>query len=228
MAPVIGITAYAETARWGPWEQPYTLVPENYVTSMQAAGAHVVVLPAEPDPTEVVARLDGLIVAGGADLDAALYGAEPHATNDVPRSARDAHELAAYRAARERGLPVLGICRGLQVMAVAHGGSLVQHLPDHVGADTHRPAPGLFSTHGATFAADSLVSRVLGTTATTVNSSHHQAVADAGSLTVTGWAEDGTVEACEDPSAPFVLGVQWHPEALDDPSLFRALAAAAG
>jgi len=227
MAPVIGITAYTEPARWGAWDEIATLVPADYPAAVQATGAHAVVLPADPDPAEVVARLDGLIVAGGADLDASLYGREPHPTNDVPRSARDAHELAAYRAARARGIPVLGICRGIQVMAVAHGGTLVQHLPDLVDADTHRPAPGVYSAHGARFADGSLVARVFGTTKMDVNSSHHQAVDDPGDLTITGWADDGTVEVCEDPTAPFVIGVQWHPEVLSDPALFLALTEAA-
>ena len=120
---------------------------------------------------------------------------------------------------------MFGICRGLQVMAVASGGRLEQHLPDHVGT-LHRDAPGTFNDHAAKFAPDSLVARILATTATTVNSSHHQAVSDPGSLRVTGWAEDESIEVCEDPTASFVLGVQWHPEVMPDDRLFKAFVAA--
>ena len=184
-------------------------------------------LPPDEDGVEALDRVDALVIAGGADVDPTRYGEEPHPTTDAPRRDRDASELGLYRRARRLGLPVLGICRGLQVMAVASGGRLVQHLPDEVRGTRHRDAPGTFNRHGATFAPGSLVARILGTTATEVNSSHHQSVRDAGSLTVTGWADDGTIEVAEEPSSPFVLGVQWHPEEDDDPRLFLALVDAA-
>jgi putative glutamine amidotransferase len=224
--PVIGISCYVEQARWGAWDQPAALVPLGYVEQVQRAGGIATVLPPDPDAA-VVDRLDGLVLAGGPDLDAARYGAEPHPTADPPRQPRDAAEVALYRAARDRGLPVLGICRGLQVMALAHGGSLHQHLPDIVGDDRHRRQRGTYSEHGARFAADTLIAGLLGAGEAVVNSSHHQALDDPGSLTVTGWADDGTIEVCEDPAADFVLGVQWHPEAADDPRLFDGLIAAA-
>lgn len=226
MRPVIGITSYLERARWGAWDTPAVLIHEQYVAAVREAGGTPVVLPPGED-AEVLDRLDALILTGGADVDPATYGAEPHSTTDVPRTSRDSSEAALYRGARERGLPVLGICRGLQVMAVASGGSLHQDLPSIGAGPLHRMAPGTFTEHGATFEVGSVVAGVLGVTATTVNSSHHQAVSQPGSLTVTGWAQDGTIEVCEDRAAPFVVGVQWHPEMTADHRLFRALVAAA-
>jgi len=224
--PVIGLTSYLEPAKWGAWDQPAALIPWNYVNKLQAAGAAVVILPPDADNHTAIARLDGLVMAGGADIEPARYGAEHKEGTDKPRVERDASELGLYRAAREANLPVFGICRGLQIMAVAHGGSLHQHLPDLVGNTLHRDAPGTFNNHGATFTPGSLIAGLVGATEVTVNSSHHQAVDSPGNLTVTGYAEDGTVEVCEDPSAEFVLGVQWHPEFSDDENisenLFRA------
>jgi putative glutamine amidotransferase len=217
--PVVGLTCYVEPARWGAWHQPAALVPLAYVTRIERAGARVVILPPDSTDADVLDRLDGLVIAGGADVDPAHYGHDPHEATDDPRVERDAGELMLYRGARERDLPVLGICRGLQIMAVAEGGSLVQHLPDVVGDTHHRDAPGTFNDHGATFTAGSLAAVVVGAQEVVVNSSHHQSVADAGSLKVSGWADDGTIEAAEDPSAPFVLGVQWHPETVEDPAV---------
>jgi putative glutamine amidotransferase len=224
--PVIGLTSYLEPAKWGAWDQPAALIPWNYVNKLQAAGATVVILPPDADNHDAISRLDGLVMAGGADIEPARYGAAHQDGTDKPRVERDASELGLYRAAREANLPVFGICRGLQIMAVAHGGSLHQHLPDVVGNTLHRDAPGTFNNHGATFTPGSLIADLVGVTEVTVNSSHHQAVDSPGDLTVTGYAEDGTIEVCEDPSAEFVLGVQWHPEFSNDEqvseNLFRA------
>lgn len=211
MPIVVGLSCYLEPARWGAWDLPAALIPEWYVDLVRAGGASVVLLPPDSDAA-ALDRLDGLVLVGGADLDARLYGASPHATADAPRTTRDESELVLYRRARQLGMPVLGICRGLQVMAVAHGGSLIQNLPDEPGAGVHRERPGSFVDHEATFVDGTLAASVLGSGPVTVNSSHHQAVASAGDLTVSGWAADGTIEACEDPSADFCLGVQWHPE----------------
>jgi putative glutamine amidotransferase len=230
MRPVIGVSSYGEQARWGAWDVEAVVLHRAYVRHLEAAGAAVVVLPPVTDPegaASVVDRLDGLVIAGGADIDPASYGADPHTTTDRPRLDRDTTERALYAAARERRLPVLGICRGMQVMAVASGGSLLQDLPSQGYGALHRERPGDFTAHAASFTPGSLVARVLGSTSTTVNSSHHQAVADPGTLTVTGYAEDGTVEVLEDPASDFVLGVQWHPEMADDPRLFEALVEAA-
>lgn len=227
--PVIGLSCYLEPAQWGAWSMPAALIPEWYLDLLRTAGAEVVLLPPGCG-ADAVDRLDGLVLAGGADVDARLYGTPAHDTADVPRESRDSSELALYRRARERGLPVLGVCRGLQVMAVAHGGSLHQHLPD-LGGTVHRERPGAFVDHAATFAPGSVLAGLYGTDPVVVNSSHHQAVSDAGDLQVAGWADDGTIEACEDPSADFCVGVQWHPEAPDrrtaDLPLARALVVAA-
>ena len=224
--PVIGLTSYLEPAKWGAWDQPAALIPWNYVNKLQAAGATVVILPPDADNHDAISRLDGLVMAGGADIEPARYGAAHQEDTDKPRVERDASELGLYRAARDANLPVFGICRGLQIMAVAHGGSLHQHLPDVVGNTLHRDAPGTFNDHGATFTPGSLIADLVGATDITVNSSHHQAVNSPGDLTVTGYAEDGTIEVCEDPSAEFVLGVQWHPEFSNNEkvseNLFRA------
>jgi putative glutamine amidotransferase len=221
--PVIGLTSYLEPAKWGAWELPAALIPWNYVNKLQAAGASVVILPPDADNHEAISRLDGLVMAGGADIEPARYGAPHQEGTDKPRTERDASELGLYRAAREANLPVFGICRGLQIMAVAHGGSLHQHLPDVVGNTLHRDAPGTFNNHGASFTPGSLIADLVGATEVTVNSSHHQAVDSPGDLTVTGYAEDGTIEVCEDPSAEFVLGVQWHPEFSDDETISENL-----
>ncbi len=190
---------------------PAALIPEWYLDLIHRGGADVVILPPGNDPS-LLDRLDGLALAGGADVDSRRYGAEPHPASDIPRESRDDSELALYRRARELNMPVLGICRGMQLMAVAHGGKLVQHVPDLEGETVHREAAGTFVDHTATFTSGSLAGRLFGTEPVVVNSSHHQAVESAGDLTVSGWADDGTVESCEDPAADFCVGVQWHPE----------------
>jgi putative glutamine amidotransferase len=223
--PVIGLSCYVEPAQWGAWQLPAALVPQWYVDLLHEGGADVVILPPENE-IAVLDRVDGLALAGGADVDARLYGAEPHATADAPRSSRDASELALYRRARELGMPVLGICRGMQVMVVAHGGTLVQNVPDLETATVHRERPGTFIDHRATFVDGTLTGTLLGSGPRVVNSSHHQSVDSPGDLVVSGWADDGTVEACEDPSADFCVGVQWHPEHPDRRSADGPLLAA--
>lgn len=229
--PVIGITAYVEPAAWGVWEMRAVLVPEAYVLMVTEAGGRAVVLP--PDSTggtagaaDLVRRLDGLVLAGGADIEPARYGAEPHELT-VTRPDRDAGEVAVLGAALDADLPVLGVCRGMELLAVAYDGRLHQHLPDVLGgANKHAPAPGVYGSHRATFAPGSIADTVFGAEAE-VNSYHHQAVSDPGKLTVTGWADDGVIEAVEDPGRRFVFGVQWHPEMAGDPRPFRALVEAA-
>ncbi len=230
MRPVIGVSCYGERAAWGAWDVDAVVLHRAYVEALESSGAAVVIIPPvfdEPSIDAIVERLDGVVIAGGADVNPADYGHEPHETTDRPRLDRDRTEKRLYLAARDQAIPVLGICRGMQVMAVAAGGSLVQDLPSAGYGVVHRDKPGTFQEHGARFADGSLVSRLLGTTETRVNSSHHQAVADAGSLTVTGWAEDGTIETLEDTDAAWVLGVQWHPEMSDDRRLFAGLVEAA-
>lgn len=209
--PTIGISCHVESAKWGAWQLPAALIPVWYVDLVQSAGANVVILPPS-NATMVLDRLDGLVLIGGADIDARLYGAEAHITADDPREKRDESELSLYRHARHLGIPVFGICRGLQMMVVAHGGSLIQHLPDLETDIIHRKHPGQFVEHGATFVAGTKVGEAYGTLPVRVNSSHHQAIDSPGSLTVTGRADDGTIEACEDLEADFCVGIQWHPE----------------
>ena len=224
--PVVGITSYIEEAKWGVWDQPAVVLPYSYVRAVEAAGARAVVLPPSPEGVdEAVARLDAVVFAGGADLDPALYEAAPHPSTLGVRADRDAGELPLLQAALRADLPVLGICRGMQLLAVAHGGTLVQHLPDVVGHERHRPSPGVYGQHEVRTATGSLVRTVLGE-CIVVPSYHHQGLASPGSLRVTGWADDETPEAVEDPQRRFVLGVLWHPEAGDDPRLFEALVAA--
>jgi putative glutamine amidotransferase len=229
--PLIGITAYAEQARWGVWDLRAVLVPENYVRMVTEAGGRAVVLPPDPtgdaaDAADLVGRLDGLVLAGGADIEPARYGAEPHELT-VTRPDRDAGELAVLDAALDADLPVLGVCRGAELLAVAYGGRLHQHLPDVLGgASKHAPAPGVYGSHLARFAPGSIAATLFGEESE-VNSYHHQAVSDPGKLTVTGRADDGVIEALEDPGRRFVLGVQWHPEMAGDPRPFRALVEAA-
>ena len=229
--PIIGVTCYQETASWGAWNINAAVLPHWYLDTLQAAGATVVLIPEDPHPDpRLLDRLDGLVIVGGVDVDARLYDEHPHATADQPREVRDASDLAMYRGARDRRMPVLGICRGLQIMAVAHGGSLHQDMPE-VSDLVHRERPGHFTEHQATCLPGTIAAEIYGTEPMVVNSSHHQAVRDAGDLAIAIRAEDGTVEGCEDPSDAFVLGVQWHPEhpsrrEVDAPLIARFLDAA--
>jgi putative glutamine amidotransferase len=227
MRPVVGITSYVEQARWGVWDLPAVVLPFRYVGRVEAAGATAVVLP--PSATrdaEVLDRLDAVVFAGGADLDPALYDQPAHEQTAGLRPDRDAAEVPLMRAALDRDLPLLGICRGMQVLSVVSGGSLTQHLPDLVGHERHRPSPGVYGHHGVHLAPGSIAHRLLGDEVS-VPSYHHQGLASAGSLTVTGWADDESPEVVEDPSRRFALGVLWHPEAGDDLRLFEALVGAA-
>jgi putative glutamine amidotransferase len=226
MRPVIGITAYVEPASWTVWhDQRAVVLPWDYVEAVTAAGGRAVVVPPDDTDADVLDVLDGLVLAGGADLGPELYGADREPLTD-PRPDRDAGEITLLRAALDRGLPVLGVCRGMQLLAAACGGRLHQHLPDVVGHEKHRSAPGVYGVHPVRFAAGSRIAELMGSDIE-VNSYHHQGVADPGSLTVTGWADDGVAEALEDPARRFLLGVQWHPEAARDIRLFAALVEAA-
>jgi len=233
--PVVGLTTYVEAARWGAWEQPAALLPAAYIDAVHAAGGIAVLLPPPGDGGDeaaaaavVIDRIDALIATGGPDVDPARYGADAHPETGAPRPARDGWELELCRLAVERDLPLLAICRGAQVLNVARGGTLVQHLPDAVGHAGHRPAPGTFGPTEVTLDARSAVGRILGATST-VLCSHHQALDALGrDVEAVGRAPDGTVEAVEVVGRRFALGVQWHPEqdGTDRP-LFAALVAAA-
>jgi putative glutamine amidotransferase len=229
-APVIGLSAYAVRAAWGVWDTDAVLLPRGYVDGVLRAGGLPVLLPPLPGVIEqVLPRLDGLLLAGGPDLDPHRYGAQPGPQTQPPSLERDDAELRLLAGAVDAGLPVLGVCRGLQVLNVARGGSLVQHLPDVLDGEEHAPAPGVYGLHPVTVSAGTRLADVLGRTVVdAVPSYHHQGIERLGDgLVATAWAPDGTVEAVEDPSLPFCVAVQWHPEAGDDPALFTGLVRAA-
>lgn len=235
MRPLIGICAALERARWSVWDLEAFLLPRMYVDAVQRAGGSAVLLPVDPawidHPGELLDRLDGLMLAGGSDLDPASYGAEPDPRTVGVVPERDAFELALTRAAFARDLPYLGICRGMQVMNVAAGGTLIQHLPDSQGHEDHRRVSGTFdgADHDVRLAAGSLVARAAGEEHHATKSHHHQGVGEVGAgLEVTGWATvDDLPEAIERPDRRFALGVQWHPEADETSRLIGALVAEA-
>lgn len=231
--PLIGITCYVEPASRGDWKDvPSVVLPHDYVRQVKDAGGTPIVIPPWTDvddeaALEIVARIDGLVIAGGADVDPALYAAsERHPHVQEARPDRDASETALARAAASADLPLLGICRGMQVMAVAAGGVLEQHVPDRVGHVDHSPAVAVYGHHVVTTVPGTRLAALLGDE-TDVPSYHHQSVLTHPGFEPSAWASDGTLEAMEDPDARFRLGVQWHPEVGDDPRLFEALVAAA-
>ncbi|MBB2910008.1 anthranilate synthase component 2/putative glutamine amidotransferase [Streptosporangium becharense] len=222
--PVIGITCYVEPARFTVWEMTAALLPYTYVEHVARVGGQPVILPPAGETGPLVERLDGLILAGGGDVGPERYGREPHERTGYVRPFRDDAELDLVRAALERGVPFLGVCRGMQILNVALGGSLHQHLPDVVGHHGHAPAPGRFGRMPVRTAAGSRLGEILGAETVDVAHYHHQAVERLGAgLTVTARAEDGTVEAVEVDGHPFALAVQWHPEADEESALFEAL-----
>jgi len=228
MRPVIGITSYAQDARWGVWHVPAALVPLAYVDAVESAGGRALLVPpSEADIEATLDVLDAVIFSGGADVDPTHYGAEAHPETDEPQARRDAAELALLKAALERDMPVLAICRGFQLLNVARGGDLVQHLPEEVGHDDHKQVPGEFALHPVEIKEGTRLSAIVDG-ASHVTSHHHQAIGRLGDgLVETAWADDGTLEGLEDPERRFVLGVQWHPEASEDYELFEALVAEA-
>ncbi len=226
--PVIGISAYAETARWRQWEQPATLLPQTYVDQVAQAGGIPALLPPVPGVEAAVSHLDGLIISGGPDVHPERYGQEPGPHTTIIRPERDAAEFALLRAALELGKPVLGVCRGLQVMNVVLGGTLIQHLPDVVGHEKHSPVSGGYGEHKVDVAESGRLAGIFGPGSLAVPTHHHQGIDRlADGLTATAWAEDGIIEAVELDSHPFAIGVQWHPEAGCQQELFKALIAAA-
>ncbi len=236
--PVIGISCYVEAVDRSPWvAQRSAVLPHAYVAHVERAGGIAVVLPPREDATHAMAstvltRVDGLVIAGGADIEASRYAAVPDATAQSPRRDRDAWEVALADVSRERDLPTLGICRGMQILAVAADAHLEQHVPDRVGTDVHSPEPGAYGWHPVDVLADTALADVVGAGSVDVPTYHHQAVLpvsleDSGYLP-SAWHADGTLEAMEDPSATFRLAVQWHPEVGADNRLFAALVAAAG
>ena len=224
MKPVVGITSYAEEVTWGAWVEEAALVPLSYVRAIERAGGRPLVIPpSEGAIEETLAVLDGILFSGGSDLDPALYDAEAHPETQGVHEARDRAEMALLTAALERDMPVLAVCRGSQVLNVALGGDLVQHLPEVLGHEEHKHTPGEYSDHDVTLEPGTRVGGILGERAP-VKSHHHQGFGRIGEgLREAGYAEDGTVEALEDPSKRFAVGVLWHPEEGEDMALFEAL-----
>jgi gamma-glutamyl-gamma-aminobutyrate hydrolase PuuD len=226
--PIIGITTYVTSARWGYWDTEAALVPAAYVRAIELAGGRPVLIPpSEEAVDETLAAVDGLVFSGGSDLDPELYDQEPHDETSGIVPQRDRAELTLLEAALARDMPVLAVCRGSQVLNVARGGDLVQHLPDVVGDEKHKHTPGTFADHDVTLEPGTRLAELLGAHAP-VKSHHHQGFGRVGDgLRVAAHAEDGTIEAVEDPSHRFAFGVLWHPEEGEDLKLFEELVGAA-
>lgn len=229
--PVIGVTAALESASWVVWRDTEVNISQRHYSECVAkAGGIPVLLPAEDEsasnPAELLDALDGLVLSGGADLDPSSYGAEPHPKTLGYKAERDRFEISLCRGAIERDMPLLAICRGTQILNVACGGDLVQHLGDET---QHVEVPGTFSTHEVRLEPGSLAARAAGAERAEIRSHHHQALDRLGSgLVATGWSvPDDLVEAIELPERSFTVGFMWHPEELRDGAPFRALAAAA-
>lgn len=225
MSPVIGLSTYREQASWGVWSEHADLLPAAYAGAVDAVGGAPVLLP--PTATDgaaeaVVARLDALIISGGADVDPSRYGEQPHPRTAGWRPDRDGWELALLDAAEAVGLPVLGVCRGMQVIAVHAGGRLEQHLPDAVGHDGHSPTGPTYFPNVVTAAPGSRVAGLVGSRVE-VNCHHHQSVATHPGWTPSAYAVDGSLEAMELPGERFAVAVQWHPETAADVGLLAGL-----
>jgi putative glutamine amidotransferase len=215
--PIVGVCAAVEQARFGTWDQQAVLLPRGYSDSVQAAGGIAMLLPPDDSlvdaPGELLESLDGLMLAGGRDLDPLTYGASPDPSLGETSPERDRFELALLSAALDRDMPVLGVCRGMEMLNVACGGTLVQHLTGEL-LERHRHTPGVFSDHSVELTPGSLAARAAGADVLAVRSHHHQALDELGEgLVVTGRCpDDGLGEAVELPDKRFALGVLWHPE----------------
>jgi putative glutamine amidotransferase len=225
----VGICGAIEQARWGPWDQTVVMAPSSYVAAAQAAGAIALVLAPDegaadtPDPW--LDRIDALLLAGGSDIDPSAYEATPHPETKGSRPERDRFEIALTRGALTRGMPLLGVCRGMQLLNVALGGTLIQHLPEAVGHEQHRHTPGSFGDHQVRLQPGSLAARAAGAEHLSVKSHHHQGVDQLGEgLNESGWSEpEDLIEAIELPGPAFALGVLWHPEEDTRSRVIRAL-----
>ena len=230
MTPVIGLSTYREQARWGVWDTTADVLPSTYARAIEAVGGAPVLLPPstpyDEAATSVVGRLDGLVITGGADVNPERYGEAPHPATTAWRDDRDAWELALLDAAEARGLPVLGVCRGMQVMAAHAGGVLDQHVPDLVEHSGHNPGGDAFGTIAVSIEQDSRLASLV-EPRLSVHCHHHQAVRTHPGFTAVAWSEDGLLEAMEAPGERLCLAVQWHPEMAADAGLFAGLVAAA-
>jgi len=229
--PLIGLTSYREDAAWGVWRTRADVLPVVYARAVEEAGGVPVLLPPTAPADEAAAslldRLDGLVVSGGADVSPARYGEQPHERTSGWRDDRDSWELALLEAAERLARPALGVCRGMQVMAVGAGGSLEQHVPDRVGHEQHSPGGDRFGSITVEVRPGSRLRSLVGEHLD-VHCHHHQAVRTHPGFEAVAWAPDGTLEAFESPGERFCLGVQWHPEMAVDAGLFAGLVRAAG
>lgn len=224
MRPLVGITTYVTPARWSYWELEAALIPADYVNAIDRAGARPLLVPPTTEGVEeTLDVLDGIVFTGGSDIDPEFYGEEPHPETFGIHRERDEAELALLSRALERDMPVLGICRGIQVLNVGLGGDLYQHLPEVVGHEGHKHhPPGEFNVHEVAIEPGTKLAGALGAR-TSVMSHHHQALRRVGSgLVEAAHADDGTLEAVEAPDKRFVVGVLWHPEAGQDMALFES------
>jgi putative glutamine amidotransferase len=227
--PLIGLTTYREQAAWGVWDQRADLLPTQYAAAVEATGGVPVLLPPVGQPgaaDAVVARLDGLVISGGADVDPGRYGEDAHPRTASWRADRDAWESALLDAAGAAGLPVLGVCRGMQVMAVHAGGVLDQHVPDLVDHEQHSPGGDEFGAITVSTVAGTRLAGLVGERLS-VNCHHHQSVRSHPGFDAVAHAADGTLEAMEAPGPRFCVGVQWHPETAADVGLLAGLVRAA-
>lgn len=228
-APVIGLTTYRQQAAWGVWSARADLLPTEYTVAVETAGGVPLLLPPVALPSaaaSVVSRIDALVVSGGADVDPGRYGADPHPRTTGWQPDRDQWELALLTAAEEARLPVLGICRGMQLMAVHAGGTLDQHTPDRVGHETHSPGGDAYGAVTVATAAGSRLAGLVGPEME-VSCHHHQSVASHPGFTAVARAADGTLEAMEAPGERYCLAVQWHPETRVELGLMAGLVGAA-
>jgi gamma-glutamyl-gamma-aminobutyrate hydrolase PuuD len=226
--PRVGITTYRERAQWGEWNLPADLLPAEYSGAVQDAGGVALLLPPalEAHAAPALDGLHGVIIAGGPDVDPSRYRAERHPKTGGAREERDAWELAVVHAALARDLPLLAICRGIQVLNTALGGTLIQHLPDVVGSEIHSPVVGAHGRHEVALEPGSALAAICGARCE-IATHHHQALDELGAGVVAcGWADDGTVEAVMLPDRAWAIGVQWHPEAYAGEKLFGAFVAA--
>jgi putative glutamine amidotransferase len=235
--PLVGVTTYRQHASWATWDRPGAVVQTSYVDCVTGGGGRAVMLPPLEGPGELVgslgprvadsavlvaARLDALVLVGGADVDPSRYGQKRSEKTVETHPWRDENEIRLLDCFLQAGKPVLGVCRGAQVLNTFLGGTLYQHLPDVIGSSAHQPGPGEFGERKIWSEPGSKVSQVIGDTFS-VLCSHHQAMDRLGSgLAATAHTEDGVIEAVE-LAGGFVVGVQWHPEQSGDTRLFRAL-----